>query len=335
MSNGTERRIGAGGFRVTSSPYKRGPASAERPKQQDPHYEIFGVAVHKDIYERYNGQHYNINGQYVTLRGVELWATSKEIAEYFSEDAKAAKKLIETIKNEVSPRKEFEVVKHKDFKGYLEDVKSVYAASRTQYEDVSDKWEQAQAAYKTAMSGPIGEKEKLYAEVDYQRAQDAYNSGMTKLQEDTRSAIASIRAELEKHVKSFYAATPDKLDNATMDLLKTGILTKQEMVSLAEANRGNPVMLRVIGSFIKPDFTDNSESGRALRMLKTKIDGIGNGEAELDGFDGLATWAGKALSGNRIATNAYHSRWEEVCTSVEAKFDALAAGPLDAKNSAE
>ena len=158
---------------------------------------------------------------------------------------------------------------------------------------------------------------------------------MTKLQEDTRSAIASIRAELEKHVKSFYAATPDKLDNATMDLLKTGILTKQEMVSLAEANRGNPVMLRVIGSFIKPDFTDNSESGRALRMLKTKIDGIGNGAAELDGFDGLATWAGKALSGNRIATNAYHSRWEEVCTSVEAKFDTLAAGPLDAKNSAE
>ena len=329
MSNGTERRIGAGGFRVTSSPHKSSRAPIERPKQQEQSFEVCGIAVSRDVFNRYNGRRYNVNGQDITLRCLEIWAISEEIAEYFPEDAKAAKKLIETIKNEVSPRKEFEVVKHKDFKGYLEDVKNVYSASRTQYEGISDKWEQAQAAYKTAMSGPIGGKEKMYAEVDYQRAQDAYNSGMTKLREDTRSAIASIRAELEKHVKSFYAATPDKLDTATMDLLKTGILTKQEMVSLAEANRGNPVMLRVIGSFIKPDFTDNSESGRALRMLKTKIDGIGNGEAELDGFDGLATWASKALSGNRIATNAYHSRWENVCADIEAKFDALAAGPLD------
>ena len=91
------------------------------------------------------------------------------------------------------------------------------------------------------------------AEADLMEAKSARDSMRRALRDDSGAEIANIRKELAAELDGAFAADPADLDTATLELLKSGILTAAEYSRLMDsaAEAGNATMCRMIGQYAK------------------------------------------------------------------------------------
>lgn len=88
------------------------------------------------------------------------------------------------------------------------------------------------------------------AQADFLAAKEAYNSAKRAFA-DTATQFTPIRKELAAAIDDAYSADPSALDMATLELLKSGILTGAEYVKLLRGaqDANNPTMVRLIGHY--------------------------------------------------------------------------------------
>ena len=112
------------------------------------------------------------------------------------------------------------------------------------------------------------------AEADFLEANNQYNAITRNAAEKTRNELANIRAELEKAIDKVYGVDPSKVDMATIELLKSGILKPSEYAHLIESAEKNEnfVMVRVIAKHIESLAKSEKDESRAkeLRALAIK-----------------------------------------------------------------
>ena len=91
------------------------------------------------------------------------------------------------------------------------------------------------------------------ADADLLEAKNARDSMRRALRDDSGAEIANIRKELAAELDGAFAADPADLDTATLELLKSGILTAAEYSRLMDsaAEAGNATMCRMIGQYAK------------------------------------------------------------------------------------
>lgn len=109
------------------------------------------------------------------------------------------------------------------------------------------------------------------AERDYTLAKNTFDSVKNTIPDRTKAALAELRREYENAVRSEYAASPSKVDAATIELLKSGILTADEyrrLINDAEAS-DNDTMARIIRQYAATaaETTKNDTEARVLRAL--------------------------------------------------------------------
>jgi hypothetical protein len=155
----------------------------------------------------------------------------------------------------------------------------------------------------------------MRAEADYLAARDAYNKMRRNLPENTRSRLAALRREYAQEVGQAFAVDPSKLDTASMELLKSGIMKPGEYTAMMEAAKkaGNVTMVRIIAKYaaeaaedVAKKYGEGDQKARELRAVGY-AGNIDPSAAALETFDHV----GEIL--NRCANNSRMiAHWDEL-----------------------
>ena len=109
-------------------------------------------------------------------------------------------------------------------------------------------------------------------EAEYVEAKAEYEKLRRDMRDNKVNGLQPIRSELERAVADAFAANPEHLDAATLELLKSGILSADEHNRLIDkaTSDNNPTMVRLIAKHAKDradqaDADRNTDAARAFR----------------------------------------------------------------------
>ena len=129
------------------------------------------------------------------------------------------------------------------------------------------------------------------AKADFLQTKEALNAARRTLNAHVNE-FASIRKALASDIASANMANPESMDMATIELLKSGILSGNEYMSLLQKHANNPTMARIIGKYAHDaaeargkSLGDNEAS--TLRMVEYQAR-TNTGAEVLQNFDVMA-----------------------------------------------
>lgn len=255
---------------------------------------ICGIICDEKVALEFEKRTFELNGRTVPLKTMEIYATSADYAERMPELQKEARKYYDQVAAEVKAiyapdKSEKEVAKHPDFVGYIDDLKKVFEDACSKYDKIYDAVETARRIWKDAKSDlPEGNINLERHKLNYLEAEENFKENMTSLRADVDGKIKAIREQLQTHARAFYRADSSKLDNDTITLLESGILTDNELESLVRKFKNNVTMMRMVGRYAAMRNTD------AMRSLTYKIEHL-----ELDGQQEVNLFNEAVMYGNR------------------------------------
>ena len=158
-------------------------------------------------------------------------------------------------------------------------------------------------------------------EAEYVEAKAEYEKLRREMRDYKANGFKPIRSELEKALADAFAANPEHLDAATLELLKSGIMSADEynrLMSKATADN-NPTMVRVIAKYAKDradqaDADRNTDTARAFRAVAYKGNSV-NGNAYLEAFDGMTSCFSRCMK-----NTALMNHWDELCGEIVENF---------------
>ena len=132
------------------------------------------------------------------------------------------------------------------------------------------------------------------AQADFLEAKQAFDAARRAFR-DSDTQFNGMRRELAAAIDDAYSADPAQLDTATLELLKSGILTGSEYAKLLEQAKAasNPTMVRMIGRYAGEAAKARGEShgmndreATALRMAEYNSRSYTGGD-RLQAFDNM------------------------------------------------
>jgi len=196
----------------------------------------------------------------------------------------------------------------------------------TAYREAESEYKSADKALKKAITPGAVSAATVAAEARararFVEAETAFNQAKREF-EGRMKDLATIRGELAQAVENEFSADPAKLDMATLELLKSGIMSDNEIVRLARSamNENNATMARIIGKYAKEkaDATKSSagrdeSAAQPLRVVASECQRY-NGSAWLEAFDYL-TDAYRRV----VRTPSLIDRWDELTAPTVENF---------------
>lgn len=169
------------------------------------------------------------------------------------------------------------------------------------------------------------------ARADLREAQDACRTEYGKMMNNYNARVKELRGQFADHLNKHYAASPDKLDAATMQLLGSGICSPDELFSLVERHKDSPTMVRIIGSYADKMIENrkNMEPGQinALQAVRNYAAVAKNGNREMEIFDTAVSTAAYGLGKDYNHATRMDSHVGEWFTGYADKMDNLPIVP--------
>ena len=158
-------------------------------------------------------------------------------------------------------------------------------------------------------------------EAEYQEAKAEYEKLRREMRDYKADGFKPIRKELEKAISDAFAANPEHLDAATLELLKSGIMSADEynrLMSKATADN-NPTMVRVIAKYAKDradqaDADRNTDAARAFRAVAYNGNSV-NGNAYLETFDVMTSCFNRCMNNTALI-----GHWDELNGEIVENF---------------
>lgn len=166
-------------------------------------------------------------------------------------------------------------------KSYMDRIKSLYTEANKRYVErlnalrsVDEQLLKVDSDRFLTVEGKRQKREQLrQAKAEIMGQLDSINS-------ETKKAADNIRNEVVKAFDGLYTAKADAIDPNTLELLKSGILTDAELYKLAEQNKTNNTMRRIIGKYAR------EREGIEMRHLANKCERASD-RPHLDAIDTL------------------------------------------------
>lgn len=155
------------------------------------------------------------------------------------------------------------------YSSYIKRVDSIARAAIADLQKAEEAYNTARGRYDSSRgAGFTSAAEESMANAHLLEAKENYEKAKAACA-GRRAEINTVRAELETAAKVAYAVDPAKLDAATMELLKSGILNSADYAKLAQdaGQAGNATMLRMIGKYAREaaDASTDRDEESALR----------------------------------------------------------------------
>ena len=294
------------------------------PKPKPRQYFILGMEVDYNTYREYNYEKtWTIDGDVIqgytaTLWSLEHWATDEHAKDYPIE-ADNARKILDQIREEITN------ITGKDDKNmntprtaadFIDALNNIYTEARSQYATLNDgvvkAEKQLERAQEKARAGDqIAQARLEVARADLREAQDACRIEYGKMMNGYNARINELRGQFADHLNKHYAASPDKLDTATMQLLDSGICSPDELFSLVERHKDCPTMVRIIGSYADKMIENRKKMRKdevnALLAVRSYAAAAKNGAREMEIFDTAVSAAAYGLGKDYPHATRMHS----------------------------
>ena len=201
-------------------------------------------------------------------------------------------------------------------KEFLEKINAKYKAHRAEYERLNelskikaDEWK------KEVNRGWTNQKMQKEARAKYDAEQSEIRKAIENLRAAANRDFENIIADADNVFGRYNRATGDKLDLATVELLKSGILSDDEIRALAEDFAGNVAMLRIIGKYADERRKDNPEMAVLAHELK-------NAEIPYrEPMETLAFWSNEGLNADAIKSTAYNNHYDDTYSELMAQSE--------------
>lgn len=162
------------------------------------------------------------------------------------------------------------MAQYRNVKEFLDKINDKYKAHRAEYERLNGQFTRNAEQWKKEIArGWSDHKEQQEARTRHETEQSTIKNALDELRKTANTDFENILAEADEVFGRYNRATGDKLDLATVELLKSGILSDNEIKALAKDFEGNVAMLRMIGKYAEERASkDNMEMTVLAHSLK-------------------------------------------------------------------
>ena len=163
------------------------------------------------------------------------------------------------------------MAQYRNVKEFLDKINDKYKAHRAEYERLNELFNRNAEEWKKEIArGWSNQQMQKEARAKHEAEQSEIKNALEELRRTASTDFENILAEADDVFGRYNRATGDKLDLATVELLKSGILSDNEIKALADDFKGNVAMLRIIGKYAEErGGKDNMEMAVLARNLKT------------------------------------------------------------------
>lgn len=212
-------------------------------------------------------------------------------------------------------------------------------AFKTAREEYMEAWNQLQAAQKANTDAQTWRAETYRGENDLRRqrakaelleAEHTFKATESRVWAEFDRQKEAIRRDLESDVRASSTVDPDAIDANALELLKSGILTADDIFSMVNKYDSNLTMLRLISKTAKELADDKQHTDAKTRgLLYTLCNQIGNGKnSTMRNFDDLVEisnyCSGRGGGGTQRTTPAHTvamaGKWEELASTAVENF---------------
>ena len=142
------------------------------------------------------------------------------------------------------------MAQYRNVKEFLDKINDKYKAHRAEYERLTEQYTRNAEQWKKEVArGWSNYKLQQEAKERHDKEQREIKKALDELRTTANTDFENILAEADDVFGRYNRATGDKLDLATVELLKSGILSDNEIKALAKDFEGNVAMLRIIGKY--------------------------------------------------------------------------------------
>ena len=221
---------------------------------------------------------------------------------------------------------------------YNEYAQRLDVAFKTAREEYMEAWNQLQAAQKAERDAQAWRAETYRGENDLRRqrakaelleAEHTFKATESRVWAEFDRQKEAIRRELESDVRASSTVDPDAIDANALELLKSGILTADDVFSLVNKYDANVTMLRLISKHAKELADDKNTDAKTRGQLYVLCSQIGNGKnSTMRNFSDLVEisnyCSGRGGGGTQRTTPAHTvamaGKWEELASTAVENF---------------
>ena len=219
---------------------------------------------------------------------------------------------------------------------YAQRLDTAFKSAREEYMEA---WNQLQAAQKANTDAQAWRAETYRGENDLRRqrakaelleAEHTFKATESRVWAEFDRQKEAIRRDLESDVRASSTVDPDAIDANALELLKSGILTADDIFSMVNKYDSNLTMLRLISKTAKELADDKQHTDAKTRgLLYTLCNQIGNGKnSTMRNFDDLVEisnyCSGRGGGGTQRTTPAHTvamaGKWEELASTAVENF---------------
>ena len=211
-------------------------------------------------------------------------------------------------------------------------------AFKTAREEYMEAWNQLQAAQKANTDAQAWRAETYRGENDLRRqqaraqlleAEHTFRAAESRVWAEFDRQKDAIRRDLESKVRASSTVDPDAIDANALELLKSGILTADDVFSLVDKYDSNITMLRLISKTAKELADDKNTDAKTRGQLYVLCSQIGSGKnSTMRNFDDLVEisnyCSGRGGGGTQRTTPAHTvamaGKWEELASTAVENF---------------
>ena len=198
------------------------------------------------------------------------------------------------------------MAQYRNVKEFLDKINEKYKAHRAEYERLNELFNRNAEEWKKEVTrGWSNQQMQKEARAKHEAEQSEIRNALEELRRTASKDFENILAEADDVFGKYNRATGDKLDLATVELLKSGILSDNEIKALAKDFEGNVAMLRIIGKYADERASkDNIEMIALAHSLK---------KAEIpyrEPLERLVFWSKNGLKDDTIKAMAHNNHYE-------------------------
>ena len=211
-------------------------------------------------------------------------------------------------------------------------------AFKTAREEYMEAWNQLQAAQKAERDAQAWRAETYRGENDLRRqrakaelleAEHTFKATESRVWAEFDRQKEAIRRDLESDVRASSTVDPDAIDTTALELLKSGILTADDIFSMVNKYDSNLTMLRLISKTAKELADDKNTDAKTRGQLYVLCSQIGNGKnSTMRNFSDLVEisnyCSGRGGGGTQRTipahTVAMAGKWEELASTAVENF---------------
>ncbi len=198
------------------------------------------------------------------------------------------------------------MAQYRNVKEFLDKINDKYKAHRAEYERLNELFNRNAEEWKKEVArGWNSPKMQQEARDKNEAKKKEIKNALDELKTTASKDFENILAEADDVFGRYNRATGDKLDLATVELLKSGILSDNEIKALAKDFEGNVAMLRIIGKYADERASkDNIEMIALAHSLK-------NAEIPYrEPLERLVFWSENGLKDDTIKAMAHNNHYE-------------------------